>query len=459
MQTIKSLQSGITTAGRAQLSLVEHALCPLDLRVSLRRGHVFETSYSYTDKHRNRKKAHVRVGCVNGLSPIDERFLWGILGLALAQPDPSPEFYATPYWVLRQLGKITSTKKGSEAFRLFRESIQRLAGVRYHNSAFYDPIRSEHREVSFGLLNYSLPLDNDSSRAWRFAWDPIFWDLISANRSSLQFDMEIYGHLSPAARRMYLLLKKVFWRTEVTGKMNLRETAVNVLGFSRSLETKNLRSKMERVVKELISVDLVQHGKSESNVKDLFTKIGVGEYQFRLNRGPAFDRANSITAKRPQDSPLFDPLTSMGFEPDAISRWLARFSHKLLSQWADITLAAMERGLVDKSPQAYFTYYVKRNATPHDWWLELKKVEQQKEAEQNRRKRDLDMKDAEQRGFDEYVKNEAKDAFEKVMNSLVTDLVNSGKPVHEAKQFARNHAELHFRNKYRNEKSPSYDKI
>jgi hypothetical protein len=85
-------------------------------------------------------------------------------------------------------------------FELFRASIRRLAGVRYENSAFYDPIRSEHRQVSFGFLNYSLPAKNDSARAWRFAWDPIFWELCQANRGSLKFDMELYSELSPAAK-------------------------------------------------------------------------------------------------------------------------------------------------------------------------------------------------------------------------------------------------------------------
>ena len=88
------------------------------MRVSLTKGFVYETSYAYTDKHRNRKKAKVQVGCVDGLSPLDELFLWGLLGLAFSQPEPSPDFYATPYWILRQLGKITPTKKGIRWGRL-----------------------------------------------------------------------------------------------------------------------------------------------------------------------------------------------------------------------------------------------------------------------------------------------------------------------------------------------------
>jgi hypothetical protein len=459
MPAKENLRTSANATGRAQLSMLEHALCPLDLRTSLNKGLILETSYAFTDTNRNRKKAKVKIGCVDGLSPLDELFLWGLLGLALAQPEPSPDFYATPYWVLCQLGKITPAKKGSEAFRLMRESVGRLSGVRYQNSAFYDPIRSEHRQVSFGLLNYSLPMQGDSARAWRFAWDPIFWELVSANRSSLRFDMALYYPLSAAARRMYLFLKKQFWRNEFTGGLNLRETAVNVLGFSESLATKTLRSKLERIVNELMDSDIVQLGESQSTIKDCFVKRGVGEYQLRLHRGPAFDRATPMGASRPEDSPLYDPLKAIGFNKSAIARLINQHSAKLLSQWADITLAAQERGLIDQSPQAYFTYYVQRKATPHDWWLDLKKEERQREYDQQRAKSALRMQDGAERGFDDYVRTEAKEAFENVMNKLVFDLTSGGTSQHEAQRFAREQTERHFRNRYRKEKLPNYDKI
>ena len=68
----------------AQLSIVEHALCPLDTRTSLNEGLRHETRYHYTDKNRNRKVADVRVAAIDGLSAGDELYLWGLLGLALA---------------------------------------------------------------------------------------------------------------------------------------------------------------------------------------------------------------------------------------------------------------------------------------------------------------------------------------------------------------------------------------
>src|SRR5579863_4025304 len=199
---------------RAQLSLVEHALSPLDTRRSLVKGMTFETSFRFPDQNRNRKESHATVVAVHGLSSSDDLYLWGLLGLALSQADASPDFYATPYWCLRQLGIIHDRKKGSEEFRLFRDALRRLAGVRYACDAFFDPVRREHREVAFGFLSYSLPLSDGQSRTWRFAWDPIFWELCSTNAGALRFDLLTYRDLSPANRRMYLLLKKLFWRSD-----------------------------------------------------------------------------------------------------------------------------------------------------------------------------------------------------------------------------------------------------
>ena len=129
------------SSATAQLTLVEHALCPLDCELSLRPNFVHETGYFFTDKHRNRKKATVRIGGLDGLSAHDELYLWGLLSLALSQSEPRPEFMATPYFCLRRLGIIHDTNKGGREFELFRAAIKRLAGIRYQNDFFYDPIR------------------------------------------------------------------------------------------------------------------------------------------------------------------------------------------------------------------------------------------------------------------------------------------------------------------------------
>jgi len=61
--------------GRAQLTLLEHALCPLDSTVSLTQSFIHETTHKYTDRHRNRRTAHVRIGGLDGMSAHDELYL------------------------------------------------------------------------------------------------------------------------------------------------------------------------------------------------------------------------------------------------------------------------------------------------------------------------------------------------------------------------------------------------
>ena len=166
--------------GLTQLTLVEHALCPLDADASLRSGFCHETSYRYSDKHGTRRTARVRVTCPDGLSANDEFYLWGLLALTFAQPDLSSELYATPHYCLAQLGIIAPNSKGGKTYRLFREALGRLAGIHYENDRFFDPLRKEHRQVRFGLLGYSLPLDELSNRAWRIVWDAQFFEFCRA---------------------------------------------------------------------------------------------------------------------------------------------------------------------------------------------------------------------------------------------------------------------------------------
>jgi hypothetical protein len=170
--------------GLGQLTLVEHALCPLDARTSLVENLVHESLYNFMDHNRQWRQARARVHCPCGLSANDEFYLWGLLALTLQQPGDDRELHATPHYCLRQLGCIdTHWRRGGKHYRLFAQAVERLAFVRYQNDRFYDPVRAEHRKVSFGFFSYSLPIDPESSRAWRIAWDPIFFDLVKAIRA------------------------------------------------------------------------------------------------------------------------------------------------------------------------------------------------------------------------------------------------------------------------------------
>ena len=187
-----------------QLTLIEHCLCPLDARKSLSENFVHETSYSFS-KDGKRQQASVRVSCPAGLTAEDEFYLWGLLSLTLSQPKPAPNLVATRHYCLRQLGKIDSQRRGGRQYQQLAESLERLSLVTYRNDGFYDPVRGEHRRVSFGFLSYSLPLDLESSRAWHIAWDPIFFEFCLAARSMLAFDFDGLSGTRPSQPAIVLV--------------------------------------------------------------------------------------------------------------------------------------------------------------------------------------------------------------------------------------------------------------
>lgn len=58
--------------GRAQLSLVEHALCPLDSAASLRPGGVHTVRCDFWDAHHNRRTATAMVACPSAFQPTTD---------------------------------------------------------------------------------------------------------------------------------------------------------------------------------------------------------------------------------------------------------------------------------------------------------------------------------------------------------------------------------------------------
>lgn len=365
--------------GVGQLSLVEHALCPLDSRASLVDNLVYDAEYFYYAEAKAKKSALARVFCPLGLSAADEMYLWGLLALTLLQPKPEPELFATPHWCLRQLGIINQTsKRGGRQFKQFAEAIRRLSAVTYMNDGFYDPVRGEHRRVSFRFFSYSLPVDDQSSRAWRIAWDPIFFEMVQAAAGHFRFDLATYRELDVASRRLFLFVSKVLSRRTHLKALRLEHVAVNLLGFSSSLEARDMKVKVNKCLQKLVELHVLSDA-------EIF-KTSPGKYFVRLNRGPYFaEKARSNYIASPEDSPLFETLQVIGFEDDAAARLINRFPTRLLSEWADITQAANERFGKDffhKTPMAYLVDSVTKaangNRTAPDWWLDLKRAENQK---------------------------------------------------------------------------------
>ena len=363
--------------GRGQLTLVEHSLCPLDVRRSLVENLVHETSYRFADDSRRSRKVTATVFSPAGLSAHDEFFLWGLLALTLGQKEPDPEFIATPHYCLRQLGVIDQhSSRGGQQYDHFAQAVERLSLVRYRSDHFYDPVRAERRKVGFGFFSYSIPLDVASSRAWRFSWDRVFFDIVKAAGGSLRFDLDLYRQLDPASRRLFLLLCKLFFRRSTTPRFRLRELAVEVLGFADSLDTRDLKQKVKRCLTRLTEIGVIEAGSE-------FEKHAPGEYSLVLQRGCYFqERRLASSARGSIESPCAEPLRELGFEQRMIDSILGRYPQAMLREWIDITLAAKERfgdSFFRKNPRAYLLDNLKHagegNRTPPDWWHELRQAE------------------------------------------------------------------------------------
>lgn len=367
-------------SGLAQLSLVEHALCPLDDQQSLKNPLVYDTGYFRTDKNGHNRWIPVRVVSQLGLLASDEFYLWGLLALTFSQPRPTLELWATPHWCLRQLGCLTNSKGGKQ-YAQFRAVLRRLAGATYFCQRFYDPIRKEERDRAFGFLKYDLPTRDDSSRAWRIVWDPLFFEYCQIKGGRMNFDLALYRQLDPASRRLFLLLSKIFWRRAVSPRFDVHHLCVHVLGFSADVPVADLKIKLARCLEKLLTNQVIRLPNGVPSPKQLFLKKGTGSYSVVLERGQYFEQDMPTTPNNAaSDSPLVEPLSSIGLAPDAIRSVLKRYTEKQVQVWTDVTLAAIEskgQKFFRVSPQAFLMDNLKQAAagkrTPPDWWHELRK--------------------------------------------------------------------------------------
>ena len=382
----------------------------------------------------------------------------GPLSLTFSQPQPTPDLFATPYYCLHHLHCIDpENRDGGKNYVLFRNAISRLAAVTYRNDHFFDPIRGEHRDVGFGFLSYSLPLDPQSRRAWRFAWDPIFFEFCQATGGALRFDFKTYRSLDPACRRLYLLLKKIFWRNDASPEFDLRDLAINVIGFSPTQETCKLRQKVVRCINVLLDGAIIRLPEGSTSPKALFTKHGRGQYRLRLFRGPHFDQDRSPSLRMNlTDSPLYQPLQTIGLDHGTIRRVLRAYAPRLVAEIADMTLAAKERNgqsFFKTSPQAYFIDNLQEQAagrrTSPDWWRELRKQEEQK-----RRQADqagASAADGFEQALDAYLQTQARDEFARVIDRIFHDLKTAGQPDDDARRNATYFARTHLVHRFRAE--------
>lgn len=429
---------------------MEHALCPLDASKAIQPGLLHDASYQFTDKNRNRTTAHAQVAAPFGFSPNDELYLYGLLSLTFAQSDPGVDFYATPHWCLKQLGIVDAKQNQAKRYQLFRQAIRRIAGVVYTNDHFFDPVRGEHRDVAFGLLKYSLPVDPASSRAWHFVHDQQWFAFCQAVQGSFSFDFQTYRQLDFASRRLFLLLQKMFHRIDATPQLELRSLGIETLGFNEGLATKEIKQKLIRISETLLDLKAIQLPVGCKTVRDLFQKESKGIFTVRFHRGSYFDGKPYRTVFSAEDSPLFDPLERIGFDAATIKRLLNQYKPSLIQQWSDITLSAIEQKRINQSPEAFFSYHVKlaseQKTTPPDWWRELRR---QEFTEQRVSKSEEGEND---NAFDEFLAQEGREAFERVMNKLFVSLRDGGQTEPEARDNARYTARVNMRRTFREKK-------
>lgn len=363
------------TVGVGQLSLVEHSLCPLAL--SSRENLVHATEYHYSNAKRTRKTAKVRIFAPLGLSPTDELYLWGLLNLTLAQPTVDGTLTATPHWCLRQMGIIDAgSRRGGRQYQQFAQTLERLSVVNYLSDACYDATRGEYRNVSFGFLSYSLPVDPQSSRSWTINWDSTFFGLVNVQGGGMRFDLALYRSMDAASRRLFLFILKVGYRKGRLPVLDLCHLAVDLMGLSETLSTRDMKVKVTRTLKRLEVAEVI----SSPTVK----RIKPGQFSVSFERGEYLNRLpaqmNRISV---EDSPLLEGLLAVGFENPAAVRLIQRYPNALVVQWTDITQAAIEqfgKQYFRVSPMAFLTDSLKHASrgvrTPPDWWQDAKRKEQ-----------------------------------------------------------------------------------
>lgn len=161
---------------------------------------------------------------------------------------------------------------------------------------------------------------------------------------------------------------------------------MSILGYLPCAAPRNIRVKVNRSIRRLEEIGVLEKGGG-----NLVSKH-QGVYSVKLHRGRDFFKVSDSQPK--MTSPLVDPLKSIGFDNRAIRGLLAKFSLRLLNEWVDITLAAVERfgsSYFRKSPAAYLVdnlnHAAKGVRTPPDWWHEIRKAEQKARAKIAREKR------------------------------------------------------------------------
>jgi hypothetical protein len=244
----------------------------------------------------------------------------------------------------------------------------------------------------------------------------------------------------------------------------MKHLAVNVLGFSEAVDVRDLKIKLARCIDRLIAAGVLRLPPGVVSAKGLFQKKVKGSYAVQFRRGPYFERqaepGSDVAPGRLTDSPLYDPLRTIGFPDGRIRSILRSYKASSIRLWADITLAKLERdgrkGFTS-SPEAYLLDNLKHAAagkrTPPDWWRDLIKREEKRRFEEERRRREdalqsednlFAWKKAREEAFQRYIaETVGKERYIEVSQLLLTAFEKTH-PRQVALDMATEHAERHF---------------
>ena len=161
--------------------------------------------------------------------------------------------------------------------------------------------------------------------------------------------------------------------------MNVDDLTINGLGFSPDRPLRKRKFDLGSCIQELIDHGVIELGKGQTQVKDLFIKRGKGLYVVQFFEGPYFRRPLSQCKQGAKESiiddPLFQPLKNIGVDEAGIRRLFKECSRGVLQRWIKITDVAMHehpRGFpgFKASPAAFFVDAVQNNRLPPDWIYE-----------------------------------------------------------------------------------------
>ena len=207
-------------------------------------------------------------------------------------------------------------------------------------------------------------------------------------------------------------------------------------------------------------------------MKGLFEKKGKGSYTIQFRRGSYFEKPQATKPAPAAESAIYEPLRAIGFEDAAIARIVTKYRPELIQTWADITLAAKEKhgsGFFKRSPQAYFLDNIKKAAegsrTPPDWWLDTARKRTAGSGNQSVRCLGLPVSDGaakdekdENQAFEEYLRGEAREAVQAIVEQTVKEFQGLGLPAGEIARRAAEQARRQMQNRFRRE-HPEYEQV